>query len=660
MSDLLNFLPDARWPRFACDALWQSSFIGAVAWIGLRVARPRPALHAWLALLAIATCAVAPIASLAARRSGYGLLSPVAKSPPQAVALAAAPMEAITVSSDDHSAAVRQRPGPSEADERKLLSSRPFDFWTFAAVVWGLASAVCVLRFVKSGVAVIRLTKTAVPCHDEGVVAAARRAAKQFGIAPPAVLVGERLKSPALLSWGKPRLFIPNLPQHVSQDWFAVFCHELAHARRGDAWGRLLAELATIALPWQPFVWRLRRDYYEACEEACDDWAIACGADPFRLAESLTGWMHGVNHALTQSMAGVPSGLRRRIVRLVESSGQRNPRLGTAWVVAGGILAFAASAGIGAAQARNSADEPGARQAVQARVHQVELRDPSRDEAKADTAAVPIPPAYRIESSDVLFIEVDRLAPKSPYHMQPLDVLNVAVEGALPEAPINDRFTITIGGKLNLGPFYGGIPVAGLTEEEATEVITKHLRTVLTSPVVSVELVQFAGLQKVSGEHQVGPDGRITLGKYGGIYVAGLTLEEAKAAIDKHLARYLQAPDASVTVAAYSSNVCFVIFRGDKDLQDGIARDSVHRVALNGGDTVLDALSSVERLQIPRVVKVSLQRAAQSSDEPPVLEIDWPALASGTSMTTNYRLRAGDRIILDPEVGRRELFEQMR
>ena len=43
----------------------------------------------------------------------------------------------------------------------------------------------------------------------------------------------------------------------------------------------------------------------------------------------------------------------------------------------------------------------------------------------------------------------------------------------------------------------------------------------------------------ISGERLVRPDGRISLGFYGDVYVAGLTLPEIKEKIIKHLQKYI-------------------------------------------------------------------------------------------------------------------------
>ena len=94
------------------------------------------------------------------------------------------------------------------------------------------------------------------------------------------------IDTPALVSWGRPRLLIPAGCEPRS-DWFAIFCHEVAHLARRDGWSRLVVELATVALPWQPLLWLVRRDFRAACEEACDDWAIAAGTDPVEFASLL-------------------------------------------------------------------------------------------------------------------------------------------------------------------------------------------------------------------------------------------------------------------------------------------------------------------------------------------------------------------------------------
>jgi protein involved in polysaccharide export with SLBB domain len=167
-------------------------------------------------------------------------------------------------------------------------------------------------------------------------------------------------------------------------------------------------------------------------------------------------------------------------------------------------------------------------------------------------------PTYTIEPPDILFIDAIRVVPKPPYHIQATDVLVIQLAGGFPEGPsgggpAGDQYLVSADGTVNLGPLYGKIKVTGMTEDQAQAAIETWLREELANPKVSVQLAQSAGQQPVTGEHLVAPDGTVNLGTYGQAYVAGLTLAEAKQAIDAELAKSLDNPDVSVSVFAYNS-----------------------------------------------------------------------------------------------------------
>ena len=65
-----------------------------------------------------------------------------------------------------------------------------------------------------------------------------------------------------------------------------------------------------------------------------------------------------------------------------------------------------------------------------------------------------------------------------------------------------------------------------------------------------------------NGQYLVGPDGTINLRRCGTLQVMGLTIAEAKAALEKHLAKYFHSPEVSVDVIAYNSKVYYVITEG--------------------------------------------------------------------------------------------------
>ncbi len=143
-------------------------------------------------------------------------------------------------------------------------------------------------------------------------------------------------------------------------------------------------------------------------------------------------------------------------------------------------------------------------------------------------------PPYTIEPPDVLFIEALRVVPKAPYHVQPGDELQVIADP--PEANLAARgFFVDPRGRIDLGPRYGKIDVRGLTTDEAEVAVEEFLEPRFSECAVSVTLVQGKAMQPITGEHLVAPDGAVTLGMYGQVSVAGLTLDAAKAKIEDHL-----------------------------------------------------------------------------------------------------------------------------
>ncbi len=265
--------------------------------------------------------------------------------------------------------------------------------------------------------------------------------------------------------------------------------------------------------------------------------------------------------------------------------------------------------------------------------------DPERMPAK-ELAKVTLP-AYVIEPPDILLVDALRVVPKPPFRIQSFDTLQVIVEGTLLEQPINGLYVVEPGGMLDLGPSYGKVMVGGQSLEEAQDAVFRHLKRVLREPQVSLTLAQAAGQQQIAGEHLVGPDGTINLGTYGSVYVTGLTLEQAKASIEKHLGQFLDAPLVSVDVFSYNSKVYYVITEGA-----GYG-DNVARFPVTGNETVLDAVSQINGLSRLSSKDIWIARPAPSGvgcDQ--VLPVDIESIMKGGSTATNYQLLPGDRVFI--------------
>jgi polysaccharide biosynthesis/export protein len=182
-----------------------------------------------------------------------------------------------------------------------------------------------------------------------------------------------------------------------------------------------------------------------------------------------------------------------------------------------------------------------------------------------------------------------------------------------------------------------------------------------------VEVLEALPGRPISGERLVRPDGKISLGFYGEVYVAGLTTDEIKEKIVLHLRKYL--PDevlglqeidpkdnsakeitprdsnrVFVDVTAYNSKFYYV--------QGDVAAPG--KMPVTGNETVLDAINYAGGL-IPTAASQNIRLVRPA---PPgacceqTLPVNLSAIISAGDPTTNYQLMPGDRIVVyrDPIV----------
>jgi polysaccharide export outer membrane protein len=249
-------------------------------------------------------------------------------------------------------------------------------------------------------------------------------------------------------------------------------------------------------------------------------------------------------------------------------------------------------------------------------------------------------PPYRIEPPDLLEINAVQLIPLPPYRIRPLDVISVKVAKAFPEAPITGPYPVDPEGRVDLGELYGQVFVAGMTLAEAKATIEKQLDPILAEPKAEVTLWESRGLQQIRGQHLVRQDGTVALGEYGAVNVTGLTLPEAKARIQQHLGQYLKDPEVTVDVLGYNSKVFYVILDG------GGAGQQVVRLPVVGNETVLDAMSQVSGLSaVSDAHRIWVSRPGPDGCES-ILPVDWHGVTKRAEVRTNYQLLPGDRVFV--------------
>jgi len=260
-------------------------------------------------------------------------------------------------------------------------------------------------------------------------------------------------------------------------------------------------------------------------------------------------------------------------------------------------------------------------------------------------------PEYRIEPPDVLLIEASNHLRTATAPILAGEPLMIQVNRTLPAdktdpsvaqqfKTINGMYVIGTDGYVNLGPEYGKVLCAGEPLNEVQRRVEVHLNRILKKPQVMVTLPDPTTKQIVAGPHLVRPDGTVGLGIYGDVYLAGMSMSEAKCEIERHLSTHMHAPEVSIDVLGYNSKFYYVIADG------GGAGERVTRLPITGNETVLDAISQVSGL--PSVAckgQIWIARPSPECCRPDqLLHVDWRGIAEGAQTCTNYQLLPGDRL----------------
>jgi beta-lactamase regulating signal transducer with metallopeptidase domain/protocatechuate 3,4-dioxygenase beta subunit len=236
--------------------------------------------------------------------------------------------------------------------------------WTvgvWIAAAWAVLVAVGLLRLLGSFALASQLMARASSVGDPAILAAAAEAARSVGLtAPPEVRESGKVRCPVVWCWGRrPLLIVPTSPRGPAGGRAAIYCHELAHWKRGDHLASLVAEVLTCVMPWQPLAWMLRGRMADLAEMACDDWALAHArvVSPDDYAEALLGLAVGARRPLVPAAVSSRSGLISRIRHILKET-QPMPRSGRLWCFATTALALGLVMVLALAQTRQARAVP--------------------------------------------------------------------------------------------------------------------------------------------------------------------------------------------------------------------------------------------------------------------------------------------------------------
>jgi RNA polymerase sigma factor (sigma-70 family) len=194
-----------------------------------------------------------------------------------------------------------------------------------------------------------------------------------------------------------------------------------------------------------------------------------------------------------------------------------------------------------------------------------------------------------------------------------------------------------------------------------------------------VEVLEALPARPITGERLVRPDGTISLGFYGDIDVAGLTLAEIKKKVILHMRNYLRdatlglampdpndpdkevipqpdfehplPPEEAFERAIRESNRVFVDVAAYNSKAYYVEGDVAHpgRFPSTGGDTVLDAINYAGGLT-PTADPASMRlvrQAPRGGGKGQVFRVDYEAIVKEGDPATNYQLMPGDRLSVD-------------
>ncbi len=159
-------------------------------------------------------------------------------------------------------------------------------------------------------------------------------------------------------------------------------------------------------------------------------------------------------------------------------------------------------------------------------------------------------------------------------------------------------------------------------------------------------------VQPVSGNFSVRPDGKVFLGIWGAVPVAGLTMEQASDMIRDYIAAQEDPTKPGtgglrketirvlVDVVQYNSKRYYVCTDG------GGAGEQVYAFPVTGSETVFDAIANIGGLPTvssKRNIWVA-RRTPQTGCPEQILPVDWVGITQHGVAATNYQLMPGDRV----------------
>jgi bla regulator protein blaR1 len=278
-------------------AFWQIASIGLLLWLGLRVFNQKSAAFKYR----LSSAAIAIIALLAVMTFSWHLdTNPTSK----LSLISKADWAYLSAQSD----VIQQIQAPNEGRADWLLVSKRIEKYIPALVnIWMMGAF---LFFFKTASSLADLRSLHRKNHEiipEDLARFVNRISKQLAFSKSIkVLSSKFVEVPLTYGILKPVILIPSaLLFHMSPGQLeAIITHEMAHIKRHDYLVNLIQSILEILFFFHPVFWWINHEIKKQREMACDEMAMALGANPKDLAYGLANVInHAQNHAPEMAMA---------------------------------------------------------------------------------------------------------------------------------------------------------------------------------------------------------------------------------------------------------------------------------------------------------------------------------------------------------------------
>jgi beta-lactamase regulating signal transducer with metallopeptidase domain/protein involved in polysaccharide export with SLBB domain len=407
-----------------------------------------------------------------------------------------------------------QKQSRNSADFPISWTTAGITIWLSGTVAYLFVSLARLLRFHRALV-------HAAPASAE-IQRIATELAPRFGVANRYRLrVTEGHLSPLVWPIGRPTILMPRrlLAELSPEEVGTLLAHEFSHVCRRDHWLRWLELVVTAAYWWHPVVWWAKAAIGRAEEKVCDAWVVSGFPDASaRYASALFKAVQfsSADRQAAPVVASTLGGgeLKERIEHIMNATWK--PRLflpirllvlaAAMFVLPLSLRAVPATdetigqdelevaAGVGAVAADAPANDPAAVADAQkasdatgdsTQNDATDAFTEALDETSADQA--PAGTASVTNATDRAATE-ERLGIVHSPRIRPGALLTIRIFPLVKENPIGDSTIVDQQGRVALGPLFGRVNVDGMTVDEAEAALIKHINSlqVITDPRVQV------------------------------------------------------------------------------------------------------------------------------------------------------------------------------